>query len=108
MQKIVERQGASSEPYVRHYPKIRAGQCEYCGTLDPNVSGEFQYKLCPHFRNFGQLRCSYCPDHRNPDEVNKTTILNVHDHPSDPSKIVVVCSGFECSRQHEKRFRLNT
>ncbi len=103
--KIVERQGASSEPYTHRYPQVIGGVCEFCGILDPNTPSEFQYKLCPHYRGM-DLRCSYCPDHKNPDEVNKTTILNIHDHPTNGT-LVVVCKAFDCSEKHLSRFKIN-
>ncbi len=104
--KYIERQGATSEPYTHHYPKVIAGVCEYCGIMDPNQPSQYQYKLCPHFRGL-DLRCSYCADHKNPDEVNKTTILNIHSHPQDPNRLAVVCKSFECSEKHLARFQLN-
>jgi hypothetical protein len=31
--------GASSAPMSRRFPEVRGGQCEFCGTLDPNLDG---------------------------------------------------------------------
>lgn len=107
MQKFIERQGASAEPYTYHYPEVRGGVCEYCGVIDPTVPSQYQYKLCPHFRGIGDLRCSYCPDHKNPEEVVRSSKLNVHVHPDNPNKLVVVCSSFECSQKHLARFKIN-
>lgn len=104
--KHIERQGSSSEPYTKRYPEVRGGVCEYCGILDPNFPSEQQYKLCPHFRGL-QLQCSYCPEHKNPDEVIRSNILNIHAHPDNPDKLVVVCKSFDCSEKHIQRFKIN-
>lgn len=101
----IERQGQSSEPYTRRLPQVRGGICEYCGVIDPSVPSEHQYKLCPHYRDIGQLRCSYCDDSKNPDDVIGHSILNVAESPDDPSKLVVWCDSYECSRAHEARFK---
>ena len=101
----IERQGNSSEPYTQRLPQVRGGICEYCGVMDRNVPSEHQYKLCPHYRDIGQLRCSYCDDSKNPDDVIGHSILNVAKSPDDPNKLIVWCDSYECSRAHEQRFR---
>lgn len=103
----IERQGARSEPYVVHYPKVRAGVCDHCGVLDPNVPSQYQYKLCPHYRG-QQLICSYCPSEKDPDEVIRGTKLEIMQHPHNPWELIVVCSSFDCERAHQKRFQLAT
>ena len=103
----VERQGGTSEAYTHRFPEVRGGTCEHCGVLDSNVPAQYQYKLCPHFRGMGDLRCSYCPENRNPVDVVGMSTLNIHTHPDNPSKVVVVCDSFECSDKHLKRFRIN-
>jgi len=104
--KTVERQGAKSEPYVHHYPEVRGGVCEFCGVIDPNVSAEHQYKLCPHYRG-QQLRCSYCDENKDPNEVAGRSVLKVTDHPTNPNSLVVVCDRFECLNRHQQRFKVN-
>lgn len=100
----VERAGAQSEPLVHHFPQVRGGVCEWCGILDPNVSSQYQYKLCPHYR--GQnLRCSYCPAEKDPDEVVRSTKLEIVEHPDKPGVMIVVCSSYECEKKHQERFR---
>ena len=100
----VERQGAKSEPYTRRWPQVRGGVCEYCGVIDGNYPSQYQYKLCPHYR--GQnLRCSYCPESKDPDEVVAHAILNVAEHPENPNTLIVWCDSYECSRAHEVRFK---
>ena len=107
VRKTIERQGASTEPYTRRLPEIRGGVCEFCGILDKNVPSQFQYQLCPHYRGIGEVRCSYCDEAKNPTDVNLKAILNVHEHPDNPNKLVVVCNSLECADKHIKRFRVN-
>lgn len=104
-QLTVERQGAKSEPYTRYFPQVRGGICEFCGVLDPNTPSEFQYKLCPHFRGLN-LRCSYCDETKNPDEVVYHAVLNIHAHPLNPNTLIVVCNETKCTDAHLKRFQL--
>lgn len=102
----VERAGAQAEPLVHHFPQVRGGVCEFCGVLDPNVASQYQYKLCPHYR--GQnLRCSYCPVEKDPDEVVRSTKLEVVEHPEKAGVMIVVCSSYECEKKHQERFRQN-
>lgn len=101
----IERQGQKAEPYSERLPQVRAGICEYCGVLDNTVPSEHQYKLCGHFRNIGQLRCSYCDETKNPDDVIGHSILNIAKHPDNPNKLIVWCDSYNCSKAHETRFR---
>jgi len=103
-QRRVERQGGAAVPYVHKYPEVRGGICEWCGVLDPNLPSEYQYKLCPHFRG-QQLRCSYCDETRDPDDIVGHHTLHVYDHPTNPDLQVVVCTSYECTRKHEQRFK---
>lgn len=105
-QKQVERQGARSEPYTRRHPQVRGGICEYCGVLDQNVPSQYQYKLCPHYRGMA-LRCSYCPEAKDPDEIIKSANLQIADSP-DGQTLIVWCDSYECSNAHLKRFQRNT
>lgn len=104
----IERQGGVGSPRSERLPQIRAGQCEFCGTIDPNLPGSEQYRLCGHFRDLGEIRCSYCPAERNPAEVTGTLTLNVAEHPDKPGKLVVWCNTHECSKKHLARFQVNT
>ena len=104
-----ERQGGKTVPYTRMYPLIKGGQCDYCGTLDKNQPAIYQYKLCPHFRDMGDIECSYCDPTKDPKEVLRYSIMKIHDHPYDKDsfgrpKLVVVCDSYECSSKHETRF----
>lgn len=105
-QLTVERQGARTEPIVFHFPQVRGGVCEFCGTIDPNVEPQYQYKLCPHYRGL-QLRCSYCPEGKNPDDVVYHSKLNITSHPNDPSKMVVCCDSYDCTMRHQQRFQVS-
>ena len=103
----VERQGTKSEPYVHHLPQVRGGICEWCGVLDKNVPSQYQYKLCAHFRGM-ELRCSYCPENKDPDDVVYHSTLNIVEHPDKPDTLIVWCNSYECSRAHESRFKRAT
>lgn len=105
IQMTIERQGGQSVPYTQRFPQVRGGVCEFCGVLDKNVSAEHQYKLCPHYRG-KQLRCSYCPESKNPDDVIGHSVLNVAAHPDKPNTMIVWCDSYECSRAHETRFNI--
>lgn len=102
----IERQGASAEAFTRRLPEVRGGVCEFCGILDPNVDSKDQYKLCPHYRG-QQLRCSYCPDSKNPDDIIYRSNMNVAEHPDKPGTWVAWCNSYECSEKHLARFKLN-
>ena len=104
--KQIERKGSNASPLVGYYPTIRAGICDRCGVIDPNVEGVYQYKLCEHYRG-KQMACSYCPSSTHPDEVIKHAILDVFDSPSNPNELVVVCNTSECVNKHYKRFQVN-
>ena len=99
----VERSGESISPGSFRFPEVRGGICEYCGVLDSNQPSQYQYKLCSHYRGM-QLRCTYCPASKDPDDVIYHTNLKVASHPDNPDKLVVWCDSYECSRAHEKRF----
>lgn len=105
--KTLERQGQRSEPYTHRMPEIRGGICEWCGVMDKNVPSQFQYTLCPHFRGLGEMRCSYCDDSINPEEVARTAVLHIAEHPDNPDKLVVWCDRYTCSGKHLTRFQVN-
>lgn len=100
----IERQGSRTVPVTRRWPQVRGGICEKCGVMDKNIRSEDQYKLCEHFREIGQLRCSYCDETKNPDDIIYHSVLNIASHPDNPDKLIVWCNSYECSRKHEKRF----
>lgn len=103
--KTIERQGAKGVPYVHRYPEVRSGICEFCGVIDPTLPSTEQYKLCPHYKGMGEVRCSYCDESKDPQEVMYKAVLNVYDHPDNPDKLVVVCDNFTCVQKHEARFK---
>ena len=105
--KTIERTGSHTVPYTQRYPEIRGGVCEWCGILDKNVPSQFQYQLCDHFRGMGEMRCSYCDETKNPTDVVLKSVLNIHAHPDNPNRLVVVCNSYECSDKHIKRFQVN-
>lgn len=104
-QKALERHSEGSFPVSVRYPQVRGGVCEYCGVLDPNVPSQYQYKMCPHYRGM-QLRCTYCPQAKDPDDIIYHSTLNIAEHPDNPNKLVVWCNSYECSKKHLERFRL--
>lgn len=106
MNKVVERQGARSEAYTEYYPRVIGGVCEFHGVMDNNQPSTMQYRLCSHFSGM-DLRCSYCPETSDPEEVTAHAVLNIHGHPDNPNKLVVVCDSYNCSRAHEARFKHN-
>lgn len=103
--KTIERQGTKSESYTRMYPHVISGICEYCGVMDNTKPSTEQYKLCPHFKEMGELRCSYCPENSNVEEVIYHADLKIHEHPENPNKLVVVCDSYNCSQAHINRFK---
>lgn len=105
-QKTLERQGSATAAYSIRYPQVRGGVCEYCGVLDPNQPSHYQYKICPHYRGM-QLRCTYCPETKDADDVIGHAVLNVAEHPDNPDKLVVWCDSYECSKKHEERFKVS-
>lgn len=105
MPKSIERQGVATEPMVHHYPQVTSGVCEFCGVIDPKQPSTVQYTLCHHFKDLGELRCSYCDENRDPSDVIYHETLNITDHPDHPDKIVVVCGSYNCSQKHQARFK---
>lgn len=102
---IAERQGPRGVPMVRRYPEIRSGICEFCGVIDQTKPSTEQYKLCPHFRDMGDIRCSYCDETKDPEQVMYKSVVNTYAHPTNPDKVVVVCDNFTCVQKHEARFK---
>ena len=104
----IERRGDASVPYTRMKPRVIGGACEFCGPLNPNVPpGVFQYQLCPHFKEIGELRCSYCDAAKDPKDVVYHGNLKIHEHPDKPGTWIVVCDSLTCSDAHIARFKLN-
>lgn len=101
--KITPR-GVSNEPVSRRFPKIIAGTCEYCGTLDKHQPGQSQYKLCPHYRGM-EMKCVYCPLTENQEEVVRGRTLNVAEDPFRAGNLVVWCNSNECSRKHFEKYK---
>lgn len=107
MEKTIERQGSRSEAYTEMYPHVIGGICEFHGVMDPLQPATVQYSLCPHFAGLGELRCSYCPETANPEEVVAHADMKIHGHPDNPSKLIVVCDSYDCSQKHISRFKRN-
>lgn len=103
----IERQGTVSVPYTTKYPKVIGGHCERHGVIDPMQPAIEQYKLCGCFPGVDLLRCSYCDESRNPNEVIYSSTINVHGKPGSPNELVAVCDNFDCSQKHLARFKLS-
>jgi len=103
-QKVIERKGAVSVPYVHRYPQVIGGVCEFCGVMDPSKPSQVQYTLCPHYKSM-QLQCSYCDESKDPDEVIYRSTLNVYDSPINSGELVVCCDSFTCTGKHQARFQ---
>lgn len=101
-----ERLGAETIPQSRRFPEIRGGQCEFCGTLDPNYPGHLQYKLCPHYRGM-EAKCTYCPPEKDQVEVVRSSRLNVAEHPFQPGVYIMWCNSTACSEKHIERFKIS-
>lgn len=99
-----ERRGGTSSPRTARLPQIRGGICEYCGVIDNTLPSQEQYKLCRHYRDIGEVQCSYCSDGKDPVDVILRAVMNVAVHPDKPNQLVVWCNQFTCSEKHLKRF----
>lgn len=102
-----ERQGSTSEPRTRMYPRVIGGTCEFCGVIDNLQPSHMQYRLCPHFKNMGEIQCSYCPDNSDPVEIINRAEIKIHGSPTDPNAVIAVCDSYKCSQAHLKRFKRN-
>lgn len=102
----LERQGADTVPVSRRFPRIKGGQCEFCGVVDPHQPGYLQYKLCPHYRGM-EAKCVYCPREKDQTEVIRISKLNVAEHPYQPGTLVMWCNSPECSKKHIERFKVS-
>lgn len=100
----LERQGARSEAYSRRLPTVTGGVCDFCGIIDKNAEATDQYKLCPHYRGT-QLRCTYCPGTKDPNEVIRISKFNVAENPDRRDEWIAWCDSYECSKKHEERFK---
>lgn len=100
----LERQGLRAEPSSRRLPEVRGGVCEYCGVLDKFQDSHDQYKLCEHFRGMGQLRCSYCPESKDPVDIVRRSVIKVAENPDKPGSWIAWCDSYECSEKHLARF----
>lgn len=93
-------------PVSRRFPRILGGQCEFCGTLDNYQPGQYQYKLCPHYRGM-DVRCQYCPDTKDSEEIVRSSTLNVLEHPFRPGELIIYCTSFECNKRFREEFHLD-
>ncbi len=99
--------GESSYPMSRRFPEIRGGVCEYCGVIDKNYPGDQQYKLCPHYKGMN-MKCVFCPDSKDHDEVVRASKMIVMEDPYSPGNLVTLCGSYECTRKFEKKFNITS
>lgn len=104
----LERVGSQSVAVTRMKPYVTGGICAFCGVIDATQPSTVQYQLCPHFKEIGELRCSYCPDNVDPTEVIRRSKMKVHEHPDKPNVWIALCDSYDCTLKHEKRFVRNT
>lgn len=104
----IEKQGGRTTPVTTIWPQIYGGLCEFCGVMDPNLPSEEQYKLCPHFKAIGNIECSYCDPTVNPIDTMRKATIKVHQSPTNPDQLVVVCDKYTCTDKHIKRFQVNS
>ena len=97
------RATSSGAPQTHFFPEVRGGVCEYCGVIDENYPSEYQYKLCPHYRGM-QLRCRYCPESKDPDDVINHSRLQVAEHPYHPGELMAWCDSYECTKKFHEEF----
>jgi hypothetical protein len=102
----LETMDGSGSGYTQSFPQVRGGICEYCGVIDSNYPSEYQYKLCPHYRG-KQLRCMYCPQTKDPDDVINHSVLRVLQHPEHKGRLIVHCNAYECLKKHEQRWKVS-
>lgn len=103
-QMSVERFGDVQSPLTIRWPQIRGGICEFCGVIDGNTPSQYQYKLCNHYRGM-QVRCSYCPAQKDPDDVVYHSNVNVYEDPDKRGVIIFQCDSSECVNKHYRRFQ---
>ena len=107
MEKVIERRGTKSEPYVRRYPQVIGGVCEHHGVINSEAK-QFQYTLCPNdgvHPVWNQLHCSYCDATKDPNDVIYHSTINIYDSPTNPNELIVVCDNFTCVQKHQARFQ---
>lgn len=102
----IGRPGEAGGLVSRAFPDVRGGVCEYCGVIDPNQPGDIQYKLCPHYRGMS-LRCSFCKDTADHDEVVRASKMLVKEDPYAPGKLVTLCGSYECTRKFEQKYNIS-
>ena len=95
--------GQTNVPMSRRFPRVLGGQCEVCGTLDRNVDGKYQYKLCPHYKDMN-LKCVFCKESADHDEVVRQSEMLVMEDPQFPNRLLTLCKSYECSRKFESKY----
>lgn len=97
--------GESLGLHSRRFPDIRGGVCEECGVIDNRQPGAVQYKLCKHYKD-RDMRCSFCKDTADHDEVIRMSTLLVKEDPYVPNQLVTLCGSYECTRKFESKYHI--
>lgn len=103
-----ERQTQKPGVVTRRYPQVIGGVCEFHGVIDHNRPSIDQYKLCPDdgvHPHYDYIRCSYCDETKNPDDVIYKSTMNIYANPDKPGVLMAVCDNFTCLQKHEARFK---
>lgn len=100
---VLTQPGQANVPMSRRFPRVLGGQCEHCGTLDKNVDGRYQYKICPHFKDMN-LKCVFCKESADHDEVIRHSELLVMEDPQYPGRLLTLCGQFECNKKFEDKY----
>jgi hypothetical protein len=53
-----------------------------------------------------EMRCAFCPDHGDHEEVIRNSKLIVREHPYRPGELVTVCGRFECNQKFREAFKV--
>lgn len=103
-----ERQSARPGVMTVMYPAVIGGVCEFHGVIDHNLASIEQYKLCPNdgkHPHYNMIRCSYCPETKDPNDVIYKSKMTIMRNPDNWSKLIAVCDNFTCLQAHEQRFK---
>lgn len=105
---VFERQTNKPGVMTVMYPAVIGGVCEFHGVLNANLPSTEQYKLCPddgHHPHYDMIRCSYCPETKDPVDVIYKSKMTIMRNPDNWNKLIAVCDNFTCLQAHEARFK---
>lgn len=109
MEAVFERETAQPGVVTRMFPAVIGGVCEYHGVIDNTQPSIEQYKLCPDdgiHPHYSLIRCSYCPQSKDPNDVIYKSKMTIMRNPDRPDKMIAVCDNFTCLQAHHERFKV--